>query len=190
MLFEWLQMALEAKGISQSELSRQLSKKLGRSVDRAAVNKMVKGTRAIAADELRLIERITGWEAPSEIEVPLKGYVGAGEAVEAIDNGNAETVGAPRDSRPNTVAARVKGNSMFPTLRDGWLLYWSRLLPPNEMQNDLCVVHLEDARIFVKILRAGSASNLWTLQSVNPAVPDMEDQIVQWVSPIDWIKPR
>lgn len=190
MLSEWLRKALEATGIGQSELSRQLTAALGRSVDRAAVNKMVNGTRGISADELKAIERITGWEAPTEIEVPLKGYIGAGEAVEAIDHGDeTETVAAPRDARPGTVAAKVRGISMFPTLREGWTLYWSKMLPPAEMINDLCVVHLEDGRILVKILRAGTNPNFWTLQSVNPMSPDMVDEAVRAVSPIDWIKP-
>lgn len=191
MLSQWLQDALETSGVGQSELSRQLTRSLGRSIDRAAVNKMTKGTRAIAADELKVIERVTGHEAPTEIQVPLKGYIGAGEAVEAIsDLDDGETVAAPRDARPGTVAAKVRGNSMFPTLRDGWTLYWSKLLPAHEMINDLCVVHLEDGRILVKVLRAGSLPDLWTLQSVNPSVADMSDQVVRWVSPIDWIKPH
>jgi SOS-response transcriptional repressor LexA len=191
MLSEWLQSALETSGVGQSELSRQLTLALGRSIDRAAVNKMTKGTRAIAADELKVIERVTGHEAPTEIEVPLKGYIGAGEAVEAVaDMDDGETVPAPRDARPGTVAATVRGNSMFPTLRDGWTLYWSKMLPAHELINDLCVVHLEDGRILVKVLRAGSAPDFWTLQSVNPAVADMPDQAVRWVSPIDWIKPH
>lgn len=190
MLSQWLQQALEASEVAQAELARQLTAALGRSIDRAAVNKMLKGTRAIAADEMKVIERITGWEAPTEIEVPLMGNIGAGETVEAIENGAEETVSAPRDARPGTVAARVQGHSMFPTLRDGWVVYWSKMLPAEEMVNDLCVVHLEDGRILVKILRSGSSRKVWTLQSVNPSTADMEDQIVRAVSPIDWIKPR
>lgn len=193
MLSQWLQQALKASKLSQAELARKLTEILGRSVDRAAVNKMASGTRGIAADEMRAIERLTGWEAPIEIEVPLKGYVGAGEAVMAIDQGDAEyqtTVTAPRDTRPGTIAAKVKGDSMFPTLRDGWTIYWSQLLPPNDLLNDLCVVHLADERILVKVLRAGSRPDLWTLQSVNATVADMVDQVVNYVSPIDWIKPR
>lgn len=76
MLSEWLQKALEASDVSQSDLARQLTESLGRSIDRAAVNKMVKGSRSIAGDELLEIERITGFEAPKEIVVPLRGRLG------------------------------------------------------------------------------------------------------------------
>jgi len=190
MLSEWLLEAIERSGKGQAELSRQLTRALGRSIDRAAVNKMTKGTRAISADELKVIERVTGHEAPTDIQVPLKGYIGAGGMVEALtDLDDGETVAAPRDARPGTVAARVRGDSMFPTLRDGWTLYWSRMLPAHEMINDLCVAHLEDGRIMVKVLRAGAEPGLWTLQSTNAAVADIEDVAVTWVSPIDWIKP-
>jgi len=190
MLSRWLQEALEASGVSQSELSRRLTEALGRSIDRAAVNKMAKGTRAIAGDELIAIQTITGMEAPSEIQVPLKGRVGAGQQVEAIDNGDIDTVPAPRDSKPGTVAVEVSGTSMFPALEDGYLLYYSKQLPAAEMVNRRAVVQLADGRIFVKIVRPGSTPDVWTLQSVNALFEDMNDQVVEWAAPIDWIRPR
>lgn len=65
MLSEWLRDALESSGKSQAELSRLLTVSLGRSIDRAAVNKMVKGTRAISADELLEISRFLKVAAPA-----------------------------------------------------------------------------------------------------------------------------
>ena len=190
MLSEWLRVALEEKSLSQSELARLLTERLGRSIDRAAVNKMVAGKRAIAGDELIAIEAIVGTSTPKEIQVPLKGRVGAGAVIEAIDNGDCEYVEAPPSARPNTVAVEVIGDSMFPAYEDGTLLYYSRLLPPTEMINRRCVVQLSDQRIFVKVLRRGSEDGLWTLQSLNPHVADIEDVAVDWAAPIDWIKPR
>ncbi|WDQ98168.1 S24 family peptidase [Devosia sp. J2-20] len=189
MLSEWLQTALGASGISQAELSRRLTAELGRSIDRAAVNKMTKGTRDIQADELMVIERETGWEAPRTIEVPLKGYVGAGAEVIVLDDGEHDRVSAPRDTRPGTVAVRVRGDSMYPAYESGAVIYYSRHLPPNEMLNKRAVVQLADGRIFLKILRAGSTPTTWTLQSLNPSFSDMEDQVIDWTAPIDWIRP-
>lgn len=190
MLSEWLREALEASKVKQSALSRLLSARLGRSIDRAAVNKMLSGLRAIAGDELIEIEQITGFQAPKEIEVPLKGRVGAGQAVYAIDDGAQDTVPAPAQSRPGTVAVEVSGESMFHAFEDGTLLYYSKLLPPNEMVNRRAVVQLGDGRIFVKIIRGGSTPRTWTLQSINALFPDMVDEVVEWAAPIDWIKPR
>lgn len=190
MLSEWLRDALKASRIKQAELSRRLTLALGRDIDRAAVNKMVSGLREIRGDELIEIARITGYEAPTEIEVPLKGRVGAGAEVLAIDDGGNDTAPAPAHSRPGTVAVEVAGESMFPAYEDGTLLYYSKLLPPSELINRRAVVQLGDGRIFVKMIRAGSTQNTWTLQSLNPLYPDMVDVIIEWAAKIDWIKPR
>lgn len=190
MLSEWLRNALDASNTSQAKLSRALTDELGRSIDRAAVNKMVKGTRAIAGDELLVIERVTGFAAPAEIMVPLKGRVGAGAEVMAIDTGDSERVPAPAEAKPGTVGVEVAGESMFPAYEEGTILYYSKLLPPSDMVNRRAVVQLGDGRIFVKIIRAGSTANTWTLQSLNPLFADMTDEVVEWAAPIDWVKPR
>lgn len=176
--------------MSQADMARILTEKLGRSIDRAAMNKMTKGTRAIAGDELIEIERATGMSAPTEIMVPLKGKVGAGQAVHAIDVGDDAEVPAPAEARPGTVAVSVSGDSMYPAYEEGTLLYYSKLLPPGEMVNRRAVVQLGDGRIFVKILRKGSTERTWTLQSVNTLYPDMVDEVVEWAAPIDWTRPR
>lgn len=190
MLSEWLQRALEESQITQAALARELTRKVGRSVDRAAVNKMLTNERKIAGDELLAIEEITGYDAPDEIEVPFVGKVGAGQAVYAMDSGDNQTAPAPRHVRPSTVAVLVQGDSMFPLFEDGTILYYSRLLPPREMVNRRCVVQLGDGRIYVKVLRLGTTDITWTLQSVNSQFPDMVDEVVEWAAPIDWIKPR
>jgi phage repressor protein C with HTH and peptisase S24 domain len=190
MLSEWLQEALAQSGVSQTALAQKLTEQLGRNIDRAAVNKMVKGLRQIAADEMLATERITGRSAPKTIEVPLKGKVGAGQAVLPLDSEDLDTVEAPADTKPGTVAVEVSGVSMYPAYEDGTLLYYSRLLPPEEMVNERCVIQLADGRLFVKVLRRGSTPKTWTLQSINTLYADMTDEVVDWVAPIDWTKPR
>jgi len=127
---------------------------------------------------------------PAAGQVPLRGYIGAGGTVEALSFGDDETVDAPAESTPETIAAKVRGDSMYPLLRDGWLIYWSQLLPPDAMLNDIVVVQLEDERIMVKTIMRGSAEGLWNLISVNPNNPPLLDQVVRWIAPIDWIRPR
>lgn len=58
MLDVWLRNLLKEKKVSQAELSRRLTQALGRSIDRAAVNKMTTGDRKIAADEMLAITRL------------------------------------------------------------------------------------------------------------------------------------
>lgn len=190
MLSEWLREALDLSGVKQAELARQLTEKLGRSIDRAAVNKMASGTRAISGDELLEIERITGFEAPNEIEVKLVGKVGAGQAILPLDADDDETCPAPAQSKPGTVGVIVSGDSMYPAYEDGEILFYSRHLPPSEMLNRKCVVKLADGRMFVKVLRKGSTDKTWTLQSFNTLYADMKDEVVEWVAKIEWTRQR
>lgn len=190
MLREWLQAVMKARELGQAELARLLSQELGRNIDRAAVNKMWAGKREIAGDELLAIEKITGFSAPKLIQVPLVGRVGAGAAVIPFDSQEEQMVDAPAETKPNTVAVAVLGNSMFPAYEDGTILYYSEKLPPHDMVNRRCIIELEDGRMFVKVLRQGSRSGLWTLQSVNPLYADMVDEVVRWVARIDWTRPR
>lgn len=120
--------------------------------------------------------------------VPLMGYVGAGQAVFPINDGGQDLIEGHADAPNSTVAAVVRGDSMLPTFQDGWIIYWSRHLPPSDMINKLCVAQLSDGRILIKTLRRGSAAGFWTLVSLNAS--DIEDVAVDWAAPIDWIKPR
>ena len=122
--------------------------------------------------------------------VPLKGKVGAGQEVYAIDDGGDEHVEAPAGAKPDTIAVEVSGQSMFPAYEEGTILYYSKLLPPDHMINKRAVVQLADGRIFVKTIRPGTGPNLFTLTSINAQYPDMIDEVVDWAAPIDWIKPR
>jgi SOS-response transcriptional repressor LexA len=61
---EWVQRALEKSGLSQAALARAMSEQIGRSIDRAAVNKITKGTRMLSYDEIVAIVRITGIDFP------------------------------------------------------------------------------------------------------------------------------
>ena len=190
MLKNWLQNALSESDISQSELSRQLTSKLGKSVDRAAVNKMLSGSRVISGEELKAIEAITRHAVPSSIHIPLKGHVGAGQIVEPFDDdGDLEYIQAPTGAVFGTVAVLVRGDSMYPAYDDGTILFYSKHLPPENLTNKRAIVKLSDGRIFVKIIRVGSSPNLWVLQSLNTQTADISDIEIEWASPIDWVKP-
>jgi transcriptional regulator with XRE-family HTH domain len=64
---EWLSTALRQSDTSQAELARLLSAALGHSVDRAAINKMVTGKRAISAEEMIEISKITDHPLPTTL---------------------------------------------------------------------------------------------------------------------------
>ena len=168
---------------NQSRLARELG------TSQSTVNRWLKGAepeghRRDQINELHYQE--FGHDGDIDT-VPLLGYIGAGGLVEAIDHGP-ESVEAPADAHPSTVAATVRGDSQLPMLADGWIIYWSKTMPVAEMLNRIAVVQLTDGRIMVKTIRHGSMPGLWTLSSLNAA--DIVDVAADWAAPIDWIKPR
>lgn len=144
MLSQWLQMSLKAARLTQSEMARRLTLALGRSIDRAAVNKMCKNRRKIAGDELLAIEGILGMTAPRETpeltvvteaanamvgpkvaatrnKIPAYGRAVAGLDGEFAMNGSlVEYVEAPvaLDETKGAYAVFVAGDSMEPRYFD------------------------------------------------------------------------
>lgn len=118
MLSEWLRGLLTKTGTAQAVLGRALTEKLGRNIDRAAVNKMTKGVRKIAADELLAIAEFFGvpvphpQTAPAQI-VPLVSWVSAGAMRQ--DDIQDEIIGwvtVCELEDDDWIALRVEGDSM------------------------------------------------------------------------------
>jgi len=179
--------------MSQAELARQLTRRLRREIDRAAVQKMTiarpkKGQkpRKVAADELLAIEEITGYPAPAERTRRLRanavGYVGAGAEVIPVDD---HAVGAGLeevDIPDNAVWVIVRGDSMYPRYFDNEFLFYVRdQRSPAELIGRECVVRLEDGRMYVKVLRKG-VEGLFNLESWNG--PTIENKAVEWAAPV------
>jgi len=195
MLHEWLKTALKQANISQAELSRRLSDELGRSIDRAAVNKMTIDQRKIAADELIAIEKITGVAAPTQANsprlVPLLGKVSAGAVMEIMSEaqGPFEEVEVPAGDTEGTAAAEIKGDCMGPLL-DGWLVFWNsgRTISPKDLVGKICVIGMDDGRVMLKKLTKGSIPGMFTLLSQFD--PPIYDVLVKWASPVTSMRPR
>lgn len=196
-LGKWAREALEHAGIGQADLAREMTKRLRRNIDRAAVNKMLivrpkKGqkSRAISADEMIAIQDITGYPAPIEPPKIRKaqalGYVGAGAEVIAVDDhemgGGLEEVDIPPGVPEDAVLVIVRGDSMYPRYFDNEYLFYVRdSRPPAEFIGRECVVKLDDGRIFVKVLRKGS-NGFFNLESWNG--PVIENKAVEWAAPV------
>ncbi|MDQ0303833.1 S24 family peptidase [Ancylobacter polymorphus] len=192
MFAQWVKAALEHADMSGAELARHLTERLGRSIDRAAVQKMqmVEGTgktkpRAVAADEMIAISEITGYPAPqgSNYSVNVVGYVGAGSEVHPFDDhemgAGLETIDTDFPVKPGTVAVIVRGDSMLPIFEDGDLIgYMADSADPTTLIGKTCVVRLADGRTFIKKLRRGSVDGLFTLVSANAS--DIEDVQIEW----------
>lgn len=123
-----------------------------------------------------------------ERQVRLAGYVGAAQEIYQFDEDGAGWADAPPGAVDGTEAVEVRGDSMLPLYKSGAILYYSKQLPPEAMVGEQCVVRLEDGRVLIKTIRRGSSRGFYTLVSLN--APDIEDVVIEWAAPIDWIKPR
>ncbi len=190
MLDLWVLEAIKRSGVSQAELARRLTDKLGRSVDRAAVNKMVKGQRDVAADEMLAIADVTGFPVPFASRAPtapVVGYVGAGTEVTPFDDhaqgAGLDHVEIPPGLPPDGVLVIVRGDSMYPRYFEGEFLYYVRDgRDPQDFIGRECVVRLADGRVLVKVLRRGSQAGLFSLESWN--APPIEDKAIEWAAPV------
>ena len=177
---------LELDGWKQDRLAGELG------VAQSTVNRVF-NDRSDPRGELRdkindLYARLFEGTGTLEKTVRLAGYVGAAQTVFQFDEDGAGYVEAPPGASSTTEAVEVRGESMLPLYEDGTLLYYSQQLPPEMMVGRRVVVRLADERVLVKSLRRGSERGLYTLVSLN--APDIEDVVVEWAAPIDWIKPR
>lgn len=100
MLDAWLRNLLKEKRVSQAELARRLTATLGRSIDRAAVNKMTTGDRKIAADEMLAITRIL-----------VKGESDSADEVQGVARIPLEVVPSAQSLVPVRVAGRVEAGA-------------------------------------------------------------------------------
>jgi len=135
MLQEWVKDALKHSELSQAELARRLTAHLHRAIDRAAVNKMTLGKRAIAGDEMIAIEEITGFPAPLEnadglIKVPmLDSLVSAGNLSprEPVKPEDVERFVAASGLPPGDwIALSVEGDSMDLVSPPGSVIFINR----------------------------------------------------------------
>lgn len=193
---KWVREALGNASMSQADLARELTRRLRRSIDRAAVNKMMilrpkrgQKTRGIKADEMLAIEEITGFPAPVDGRprvAKAAGYIGAGAEVYPMDDyqpgDGLDEAEIPPGVPPNAVLVIVKGDSMYPRYLDNEFLFYLRDdRPPADFIGRECVVKLEDGRMFVKWLRKGS-DGLFSLESHN--APLIENKALQWAAPV------
>lgn len=141
--------------------------------------------RAVTAAELR-------GEQPRTVEVPLRHYVGAGDEVHIIDGDEAiDYVEAPPGYARGS-AAVVRGESMRPTYDPGDLLFFRRRESPptfKDLPARPVIVQVKDGRLLVKKLLPGTKRGRYHLLSVNPLTPVLQDQLVESIARIGWIKP-
>jgi len=134
--------------------------------------------------------------APS-LGYPLIGKVGAGGSGAYADDyelGAAADYVEPLPGMPvneEIIVLDVEGDSMVPAVFDGDLAFFGPVRRDvDQLLNKRVMARLADGRKFFKILKRGAGPGLFTLRSLNPATPDIEDVKVEWVLPYRGSRPR
>lgn len=120
------------------------------------------------------------------------GYIGTGAEVVPVDDhaqgASLEEVDPPIGVDFPCVAARIRGDSMYP-FDDGWLVFWAKDHEgvPEKCIGKICVVQLQDGRMYLKRLLRGSTPYHFTLESHN--APPIEGAAVEWAAPVVGFRP-
>lgn len=187
MFSAWIRQAIEFAGLSQAELARKINEAVGGSLDRAAVNKMVAGTRDVSATEMLAVAKLTGFPIPMEMparrQIQIVGFASAGSDEVRFNDaqGPFDEVDAPAWANDHTVAVRIRGTSLG-MLFDGWIAFYDdRKDPPDEsLLGRVCICGLANDRVVIKKLRAGSARGLYHLESTTEGT--LFDVEVEWAA--------
>ena len=177
-------------GLSESALwpflSGKKTKALGDDTyERLADAASKKLRRPVKAAELR-------GEPPTVIEIPIQHYVGAGDEVHLVDdNGPLDYTESPPGFEDGA-AVIVRGQSMQPTFDAGDMLFFRRREPPpafKDLPERAVIVQVKDGPLFVKKVLPGTRRGRYHLLSVNPLTPVLQDQLLDSIARIGWIKP-
>lgn len=186
-----LQKYRKSVGLSQAKLGELVG------TSQQQIGKLEKGERPITREWARKLAvhlRVTENDLePVEGggEVPIVGYVGAGEAIHFYDD-HAKGDGLDMIDAPPGVyegcALKVRGQSMAPRYFDGEIVFYSRT-KGYEVRNCLnrdCVIRLNDGRTLLKRVEKGSSPRVFNLRSYNPASPTLVNQEPEWMAPVVW----
>ncbi|MHC2108904.1 S24 family peptidase [Methylobacterium sp. CM6246] len=132
-------------------------------------------------------------EAPKDDTVPIVGDVGAGARIifNGEPQGGYDRAPRPPGSSPDTVAARVRGDSMPGLAEDDWLIYYDDRVRglPDDWIGQLCVVWVSEDEVYVKKVFRGRDGGPYLLVSTG-GLPPIEVDVIEWSAKVAWIKPR
>jgi phage repressor protein C with HTH and peptisase S24 domain len=196
-----LSQAVAASGLSQAEIARRASTSKTK-VSQQNVQQLLDG-RNKTSKHLPAIAEVLGvdigWLLTSKgsslrkTKTPVICYIGAGAEMHPIDD-HPQGQGLDEVDAPfgigDCVAAIVKGDSMLPMMKDGWLVFWSRehMGVPEECLGQTCVVAVQNGPTLVKELHRGSRKGLYNLLSWN--APPRLDVKLAWAAKILDIRPK
>lgn len=150
-----------------------------------------RGEKMLKLDEMQRLAQRLGVSVSEIIDarpIPVVGYAGAGgDTVFEPITGEQDTVYGPADAPAQTVAVKIRGDSLGIGF-DGWYaLYADRRDPiTDDFLNKLCIVGTQDGRTLIKWVRRGPDGR-FTLVSGTGHIE--EDVSVEWAARVIDIKP-
>lgn len=181
-------------GLTREELAERLG------ITATTIYRKERGDRGLKTHELEEYAKALNCSTEDLVSVVDKkikviGYVGAGVVYAYDDNpigeGVEDDVPCPAGlEHKNMIAVRIRGESMRPALRDGWLLFYSKMQDgiPDECINQLCVVCIEGDGMMVRDIKHGSKKGYYHLIAYNGE--SEFDVKLKWASKVIDIRPR
>ena len=167
--FPWCQAAGLSEGTVRNFLKGDSDSLSDRTYEKLAQAATDIGFKA-SAGELR-------GEITRDVEIPVRSYIGAGDEIIPFgDDEPIEWVTAPPGMQ-DAEATEVRGRSMIPLYHAGDRLFHRQIeADPSRFLDEVVAVQVRNGKRYVKLLQRGNRRGRFTLASINPAFPPLEDQ--------------
>jgi plasmid maintenance system antidote protein VapI len=190
----WFISRLQAIKLSQRRLAKMID------LDPSAVTLMFNGRRRITSDEVHKIANLfnvgvqevmrhAGIDVTDDVrKVKIKGYIGEKSRVTLFDKPPFDVAVAPADVPNDSFCLQVRqaGSS-----NDGWLIFVSgEKTTAHSLIDRPALVELEDGTQMTCLIRRGYKANTSNLYPLHGAVEVQENQVINWASPVLWIRPQ
>lgn len=124
----------------------------------------------------------------ASLTVPVRSYVGAGDEVIVLQTNEPLYWVPPPPGLEDAEATEVRGRSMEPAYHDKDVLYHRRLeVDPMRFHREVVATQVRGGKRFIKLIERSARKGYFTLVSLNPLFPPIEDQKIDWVGPIEWM---
>lgn len=135
-------------------------------------------------------------EQGMQSEIPVLGYLGAGDEINLIFDDFAPgdgmyTVKTPPGCSDRAVGLEVRGNSMYPAYDEGDIVFYERDGQTTIDQRCIgrqSIVKLIDGRLYLKRLSLGSEKGMYTLESFN--APPILNVDVEWAALVKYVQKK
>jgi repressor LexA len=128
---------------------------------------------------------------PGTPQVKIGHYVGAGDEVHLVDGDESIDYMECPPGYQHGIATIVRGDSMRPLYENGDILFYRTRepAPTRSVPRRAVIVQVKDGPLYVKKLLPGTKKGRFHLLSINPLTPVIEDQSVESIARIGWVKP-